>query len=359
LATVRVENLTKFFGKLTAVDSINFEVNDGELMCMLGPSGCGKTTTLRMIAGLEQEDEGEIYIDDVPVSGMSPKERDIAMVFQFYAIYPNMKVSDQIAFPLKMRKVPRGEVRRKVKEIAEMLDLDGVLNEVPGRLTMDQKQKVEIGRAIIRGPKVYLFDEPLTNLDTKIRAHMRSELKKLQQEMGVTMIYVTHDQLEGTILADRIAVMNNGTIRQYDSPEMLYEHPTELFVARFIGSPPMNFIDGTLVERHGRVVLDASDLTYDMTDYRGMLEKEINSEMILAIRPEYISLTENNESSFEAKVNIIEPIGERMILNLNIGKYPLKANIRKSKVSSGQKVKIAFDKEHVRLFNKKTEKIVI
>nr|WP_309493263.1 ABC transporter ATP-binding protein [Candidatus Hecatella orcuttiae] len=337
-------------------------IKDGEFLCLLGPSGCGKTTTLRMIAGLETPTKGEIYIGDVLVNDLPSKDRDVAMVFQFYAIYPEMKVFDQIAFPLKMLKKPKEEIDKAVKEVAELLGITDVLNFPVERLTMEQKQKIELGRAIVTQPKVYLFDEPLTNLDTKVRARTRIELKKLQQRLKTTTIYVTHDQLEALTLADRIAVMHLGRLQQCDTPDMLYRYPKNFFVAGFIGSPPMDFIDCTLVEKDGRFVLDAGIFSYDVTEFKEDIEKLTNSrEFVIGVRPEFLtlSLTKTANSLAEAYVDIIEPLGARMIVNLKVGNYTLKANVRKMPLTSGEKVWFGFDKDKLRLFDKKTEHCII
>jgi len=362
MAKVRVEDLTKRFRDVVAVDHVSFEVGEGEFMCMLGPSGCGKTTTLRCIAGLEMPDEGNIYIGDTLVNDLPPKDRDIAMIFQFYAMYPDMNVFNQIAFPLQMRKTPKHEVEKRVKEVAAMLGIDHLLKEPIARLTVEQRQKVEVGRAIVREPRVYLFDEPLTNLDARIRAYMRAELKRLQEELGTTTIYVTHDQLEAMVLADRIAVMNYGKIMQYDKPDVLYDHPENLFVAGFIGSPSMNFVDCTFVDKNGKGLLDAGEFLYDVSELKDPIkEQSTSSELILGVRPEYISISKErvDKDTIEAEVDIIEPVGDRMIINLKIGQCLLKANVRRLEVDMGKKVWIAFDKPNLHVIDKRTEKMII
>jgi len=362
MAKVRVEDLTKRFRDVVAVDHVSFEVGEGEFMCMLGPSGCGKTTTLRCIAGLETLDEGNIYIGDTLVNDLPPKDRDIAMIFQFYAMYPDMNVFNQIAFPLQMRKTPKHEVEKRVKEVAAMLGIDHLLKEPIARLTVEQRQKVEVGRAIVREPRVYLFDEPLTNLDARIRAYMRAELKRLQEELGTTTIYVTHDQLEAMVLADRIAVMNYGKIMQYDKPDVLYDHPKNLFVASFIGSPSMNFVDSTLVEKDGKSFLDAGEFLYDVSELKDPIKEQFtSSELILGVRPEHISISKErvDKDMIEAEVDIIEPVGDRMIINLKIGQHLLKANVRRLELAVGEKVWIAFDKPNLHVIDKKTEKTII
>jgi len=362
MADVRVESLTKRFGKVVAVDHVSFEVKDGEFVCLLGPSGCGKTTTLRCIAGLETHDEGNIYIGGVLVNDLPPKERDVAMVFQFYAMYPGMNVFDQIAFPLQVRKTPKQEVEKRVKKVAAMLGIDHLLKEKVTSLTVEQKQKVELARAIVREPKVYLFDEPLTNLDANSRAYTRAELKRLHETLGITTIYVTHDQLEAMVLADRIAVMDRGKILQYDRPDVLYDHPKNLFVAGFIGTPSMNFMDCTFVEMGGKAFLDVGEFLYDVSEFRELIkEQSTSSELILGIRPEHISISKekNKEDDIQAEVYVIEPVGSRIIVNLAIGQYLLKANVRRLGIEVGEKVWITFDKNHLHVIDKKTEKVII
>jgi multiple sugar transport system ATP-binding protein len=361
MARVKLENLTKRFGNVIAVNKVNLEIKDGEFICLLGPSGCGKTTTLRMIAGVEKPDEGNIYIDDILVNDLPPKDRDIAMVFQFYVMYPSMKVFDQIAFPLKIRGVPKDEIRRRVKEVASLLGIENILNEPIDRLTAGEKQRIELGRAIIRSPKVYLLDEPLTNLDAKIRASMRTELKHLMKTLKTTAIYVTHDQIEAMSMADRIAIMNFGNLLQCDTPDAVYINPKNLFVAGFIGSPAMNFIDCTIIEKNGNVFLDAGEFIYNISEYRELLEKFINSEVILGIRPEHISIskTRQSEDSIEAKVSLIEPISHRIIFHLVIGKHSITVNTHLIEANVGQKIWTTFNKNKIHIFDKKTENAII
>lgn len=362
MARVLIEKLTKKFGDVMAVDSISTEVADGEFMCMLGPSGCGKTTTLRMIAGLEQQDEGNIYIGDTLVNDLPPKDRDIAMVFQFYAMYPDKNAFEQIAFPLRMRKFPKDEIKKRVTDVAEMLGIAQILKEPMSRLTVDQRQKIEIGRAIVRQPQVYLFDEPLTNLDAKLRAHMRAELKRLQSELETTTVYVTHDQLEAMILASRIAVMNKGKIVQYDTPDRLYDRPSDLFVAGFIGTPPMNFVDCTLTRDKDRSVLDAGDFKYDISTVAEPISKSsAGNELILGIRPEDIVIRERatERDAIEGEVDIVEPVGNRIIVDLRVGRHYLKANTRRMTLRAGQKVGILFDRNRIHIIDKKTEAVIV
>jgi len=362
MARVRIEKLTKSFGDVVAVDAISAEIADGEFMCLLGPSGCGKTTTLRMIAGLEQQDEGDIYIGDTLVNDLPPKDRDIGMVFQFYAMYPDKNVFEQIAFPLRMRKFPRDEINKRVRDVAEMLGIGELLKEPVSRLTVGDRQKIEIGRAIVRQPQVYLLDEPLTNLDAKLRAHTRADLKRIQSELKTTTIYVTHDQLEAMILSSRIAIMDKGKIVQYDTPDRLYERPSDLFVAGFVGTPPMNFVDCTLTHDKDACRLDAGDFKYDVSDMAELIRTSSpGSELILGIRPEDLRIAErpSDRDRIDGQVDIIEPLGSRMIVNLRVGKHYLKANTRAMPLQANQKVKIIFDRSRIHIFDKKTGSVIV
>jgi multiple sugar transport system ATP-binding protein len=362
MARVRIEKLTKRFGDIVAVDAISAEIADGEFMCMLGPSGCGKTTTLRMIAGLQQQDEGDIYIGDTLVNDLPPKDRDIGMVFQFYAMYPDKNVFEQIAFPLRMRKFPIDEINRRVKDVAEMLGIGELLKEPVSRLTVGDRQKIEIGRAIVRQPQVYLLDEPLTNLDAKLRAHTRADLKRIQSELKTTTIYVTHDQLEAMILASRIAIMDKGKIVQYDTPDRLYEQPSDLFVAGFVGTPPMNFVDCTLTHDKDAYRLDAGDFKYDVSDMAELIRNSsAGSELILGIRPEDLRIAERptDRDAIDGQVDIVEPLGSRMIVNLRVGKHYLKANTRAMPLQPNEKVKIIFDRSRIHIFDKKTGSVIV
>ncbi|MEM2964446.1 MAG: ABC transporter ATP-binding protein [Candidatus Bathyarchaeia archaeon] len=359
MAEVRLENLTKIFGKQVAVDHVNLEVKDGELMSLLGPSGCGKTTTLRMIAGLEVPTEGKVYIGGKDVTDYPPKDRDIGMIFQFYAMYPGMKVFDQLAFPLQMRKVPKSEIKERVFKVAEMLGLTHLLNEQVSSLTVEQRQKIEVGRAIVREPKVYLWDEPLTNLDASVRLFMRAELKRLQKELGTTTIYVTHDQLESMVLADRIAVMDQGRIIQCDPPEELYERPRNLFVAGFIGSPSMNFMKCLLGEEGGKLYLKSNTFKYDVTNVAEELKKCSTDEVVLGVRPEYVNISKAKPpgKAFKGEVTLIEPFGFRMIVHLKLNEETLRANVRATPLTIGEKVWITLTNIH--LFDGKTEQLII
>ncbi|MEM3608408.1 MAG: ABC transporter ATP-binding protein [Candidatus Bathyarchaeia archaeon] len=363
MARVTVKNLTKRFGRITAVNRLNLDVEDKKFVCLLGPSGCGKTTTLRMIAGLEVPDEGEIYIGDELVNDLTPAERDIAMVFQFYALYPTLNVYENLAFPLKAQKTPRDEIDKRVKEVAEILGVSNILHLKPDQLTPGESQRVAIGRAIIRRPRVYLLDEPLTNLDAKLRARMRAELKRLQKELGQTAIYVTHDQLEAMTMADKIAVMNLGVLQQYDTPDNVYNHPENLFVAGFIGSPSMNFIECTLTEKDNHLYLDSGEFQLDVSDLKDLiLEGAKGKEVVLGVRPEHIAVEAKptGRYSFQGEVYVVEPLGDQTILDFQVGKNIVKAIVSPDfKADIGDKLWLVLSKDRFHIIDKKTEKVII
>ncbi len=363
MAEVEVRNITKRFGKVVAVYKVSFKVHSGEFFTLLGPSGCGKTTTLRIIAGLEDPDEGEVLIDGKVVNDLPPKERDVAMVFQNYALYPHMTVYENLAFPLKMRGYPKREIDKIVREVAKLLRIEDLLDRKPRELSGGQQQRVALGRALVRRPKVFLMDEPLSNLDAKLRVYMRAELKRLQKELKITTIYVTHDQVEAMTMSDRIAVMNAGRIMQIGTPHDLYYKPANLFVAGFIGSPPMNFIDATYVEKDGEHYLDAGTVRIKIPEW---MAKEIkksaaSEELVIGIRPEHIKVyTEERPGTFPAKVYVIEPLGGETIIDFKLddkiykAKYPGELHLQ-----PGDTVYIELDLDKMHIFDKKTEKAII
>jgi multiple sugar transport system ATP-binding protein len=361
LANVKLEHLTKTFGEVVAVNDLNLEIKDKDFVCLLGPSGCGKTTTLRMIGGVETPTSGEIYFDDKPVTDLPSKDRDIAMVFQFYVIYPDMKPYDQIAFPLKVRKFPKHEIKERVEEAASILRVEYLLEKPISQLTVDERQRIELARALVRKPQVYLLDEPLTNLDAKLRAHMRAEIKRLFKSIGATTIYVTHDQVEAMSMADKIAVMTLGFLQQYDSPDELYDHPKNLFVAGFVGSPSMNFIDCTFVKEGEKAYLDAAEFKYEVTDLAEKIEKDSTSpEVTLGIRPEDIEIhVSRQRNALSADVSILEPMGHRAIAHIQLGGITLVVNVDLPKLKTGDKVWLTFKKEKIHIFDKKTGASII
>jgi len=364
MAKVMIKNLTKRFGNVIAVNNLNLMVEDKEFLVLLGPSGCGKTTTLRCIAGLEYPDEGEIYIGNTLVNDLPPKDRDIAMVFQSYALYPHMNVFDNIAFPLKIRKLPRDEINKRVKEVAELLKISHLLDRKPKQLSGGERQRVALGRAIVRNPQVFLMDEPLSNLDAKLRVYMRAELKKLQKELGVTTIYVTHDQVEAMTMADKIAIMNLGVLQQVGTSYEVYHYPSNLFVAGFIGSPPMNFVHCTLKESNGLYLLDSGEFVIHLTNDIGEIIKEriSSSEIVLGVRPEDILISKEfgAQNSVEGEVYVTEPMGSEMIVDVKVGSEILKVKSHaEMDVNIGDKVWLTFKIDKIHLFDKKTEKSII
>lgn len=361
MAAVRLKNLTKRFREVVAVDNVNLEVEDGEFLVLLGPSGCGKTTTLRCIAGLETPDEGEIYIKDVLVNDLPPKERDVAMVFQNYALYPHMNVFNNIAFPLKMHGVPKSEIERRVKEVAELLRITNLLERKPRQLSGGEAQRVALGRALVRNPKVFLMDEPLSNLDAKLRIYMRAEMKRLQKDLNVTMIYVTHDQMEAMSMASRIAVMHRGVLEQVATPDVIYNNPKSVFVAGFIGNPPMNFINVTFMEKNGECYLDAGMFVLHISDAirHAVKQYATSSELILGVRPEDIIVHKKrvSEAIVEGKVYVLEPLGSEIILDLKVGENLIKAKVPPDfKANIGDNIWLSFDINRIHFFDKKTEK---
>ena len=288
MARVILRNVTKRFGKVVAVDNINLSLKDGEFVVLLGPSGCGKTTTLRLIAGLEEVTSGEIYIGDRVVNDLAPKDRNVAMVFQSYALYPHMSVFENIAFSLRLKHVPKDEIEKRVRRVAEMLQIDKFLNRKPRQLSGGQRQRVALARAIVRNPDVYLMDEPLSNLDAKLRVQTRAELLKLHKKLGTTTIYVTHDQVEAMTLGQRVAIINNGKLEQFDTPENVYMYPKTKFVAGFIGTPPMNFIPAEVFQEDGKIQLKLLNTKIEIpSELKAKMKRiPINRKVILGIRPE-------------------------------------------------------------------------
>ena len=360
MVSVKLEGLTKYFGSVRAIEDINLEMKDGEFLTLLGPSGCGKTTTLRCIAGLETPTSGKIYFDDKIVNDLSPRERNVAMVFQSYALYPHMTVYDNIAFPLKIRKATKEEIGRKVKEVAELLQIEDLLSRKPDELSGGERQRVALGRALVRKPTVFLMDEPLSNLDAKLRIYMRAELKALHRSLGITTMYVTHDQVEAMTMADRIAIFNEGKLQQVGTPEELYGSPTNIFVAGFIGSPPMNMIEGTLREDRDRVHLEAEDFSLDLTDLRNVLQPYIGKDVVAGIRPQDVTIYDGPvEGGIEAKVYVIEPLGGEAIVDLHIGKSLFKVEVLQAKWNPEEIVWVLFNKSKIHLFDKNTGKAIV
>lgn len=367
MGEVVLKNVVKKYGNTVVVKNMNLEVKDREFTILVGPSGCGKTTTLRMIAGLEEITEGEIYIDGKLVNNLPPKERDIAMVFQNYALYPHMKVYDNIAFGLKIRGYSKNEIQQRVHEAAEILGISHLLNKYPRELSGGQRQRVAVGRAIVRKPKVFLFDEPLSNLDAKLRVQMRAELKKLHERLRTTIIYVTHDQIEAMTMGSKICVMKDGIIQQIDSPINLYDYPKNKFVAGFIGTPPMNFIDVNVTQEGDEIYFDAGTFKLKaLQKYNNKLNNYVNKKLILGIRPEHIydkffynsSVQKGSTATFT--VSLVEPMGSETYLHLISGKnnIVLKADPHNT-VAPNQMIEVVFNLEKIHLFDPETEENII
>ena len=320
MAEVRIENVRKLFGTFVAVEGFSLDIKDGEFIILVGPSGCGKTTVLRSIAGLETVTSGEIFIDGKPVSKVAPKKRDIAMVFQNYALYPHMNVRSNMAFSLKLRKFPKQKIKEIVERTADLLGMGELLDRKPNELSGGQRQRVALGRAIVRDPKVFLFDEPLSNLDAKLRISMRAELLSLHQRLKTTTIYVTHDQLEAMTMGDRIVVMNKGVIQQVDSPQNVYDQPANQYVAGFIGSPAMNFIDCRISLDQGQLYALSPGMKLKIPEDKTIKIKDlVEQEVCLGLRPEHIihsSLADqaDPEVSFKGSVWVIEPLGSEKLV---------------------------------------------
>ncbi len=330
MATVELKNIVKVYdGNVRAVDNANITVNDQEFLVLVGPSGCGKTTTLRMIAGLEDITSGELSIDGKVVNDVPPKDRDIAMVFQNYALYPHMSVYDNMAFGLKIRKFPKEEIEARVKEAAQILDIEELLDRKPKALSGGQRQRVAVGRAIVRKPKVFLFDEPLSNLDAKLRVQMRAEISGLHSRLKATMVYVTHDQVEAMTMADKIVVMKGGLIQQIGSPLTLYNEPANRFVAGFIGSPPMNFCNVSIREEGGKLIADEGSFTLEINGrYAESLKAYTGKDVTFGIRPEDLHPAESKGPSvISASAEVIEPLGAETHLYIKTSRHSLIAKV--------------------------------
>ena len=364
MAKVLLKNVKKVYGNsVIAVNNVNIEIQDKEFMVLVGPSGCGKSTTLRMVAGLEELSDGEIRIDDVLVNDVPPKDRDIAMVFQNYALYPHMSVFDNMAFGLKLRKYPKEEIKQRVYEAANILGIQDLLGRLPKELSGGQRQRVAVGRAIVRKPKVFLFDEPLSNLDAKLRVQMRAEISKLHTRLQATMIYVTHDQMEAMTMGDRIAVMKDGYVQQIADPLTLYEKPVNKFVAGFMGTPAMNFMEGTLNKKRTGLYFNEENFEVKVPESMvSKVETHVGREVVLGIRPEDIhdKLSATNASpdnTINATVEVIEPLGAEGLLYLTTGKSPFIARVSSyDQIEINQDIELVFNMQKAHVFDKETEK---
>ncbi|HYU20799.1 MAG TPA: sn-glycerol-3-phosphate ABC transporter ATP-binding protein UgpC [Chloroflexota bacterium] len=364
MAGVSLDHVTKQFGEVLAVNDLTIQIHDKEFLVLVGPSGCGKSTALRLVAGLEELTGGDIYIGDRRVNDVAPKDRDIAMVFQSYALYPHMTVYDNLAFGLKLRKTPKSEIERRVKEAADILGLANLLKRKPKQLSGGQRQRVALGRAIVREPLVFLMDEPLSNLDAKLRVQTRAELIKLHQRLQTTVVYVTHDQVEAMTMGHRIAVLRDGILQQLDTPQMLYDHPANIFVAGFIGSPAMNFFEGQLAGNgaDGEMFVQTGRLRLQVPPHKqNQLKPALGREVIFGIRPEDIydraerrDAPEHQRASVE--VEVVEPLGSELFVYLKSDSHEFTSRMpAAAQMAAGNTVDVVFDTEKMHVFDKQTE----
>ncbi|MGD1995950.1 MAG: ABC transporter ATP-binding protein [Anaerolineae bacterium] len=363
MASVTYEHVTKHFGSVVAVEDLNIEIEDKEFLVFVGPSGCGKSTSLRLLAGLEEITEGNIYIGDRLVNEVPPKDRDIAMVFQSYALYPHMNVYDNMAFGLKLRKLPTEEIDQRVRDAALILGIEDLLERKPKQLSGGQRQRVAVGRAIVRKPNVFLMDEPLSNLDAKLRVQARAELSKLHQRLGTTFIYVTHDQVEAMTMGTRIAVLNEGILQQIDTPQNLYNRPANLFVAGFIGSPAMNFLFATLVQQNGKICVDSRDCLLPIPDnQQDVYRPHLGKEIVFGIRPSDVHDPDYAPPGIEgalidARVSVVELMGNEVVVYLEtehqelLGRFDPRTSAR-----VGQNMSVALNMNQMHIFDRDTEK---
>jgi len=361
MKTLKIEDLSKNFGSTEVLKKINLEIDEGNFLVLLGPSGCGKSTLLNIIAGLESINEGNVYIDDYNVSKVEPKDRNIAMVFQSYALYPSMNVKENMIFGLKQAKTSKEKIEEQLKKVSSFLQVDSLLERKPSQLSGGQRQRVAIGRALVREPRIFLFDEPLSNLDAKLRVEMRREIKKLHQQLKTTVVYVTHDQTEAMSLGTKIAIMNHGVIQQNDTPENIYNKPSNTFVADFIGSPSMNLIKGNLKQNSDNVsfIAEGSNLEIPIKHYDFKNKSELsNNEVYFGIRPEHIYFKKLNEDDLEInlRADLSEYIGHEQIVTFNfsnqeiLAKFPSTINVELNK-----ETKLYVDLTQVSLFDSKNE----
>ncbi len=356
---IRIQNLTKQFGKVIGVDSLNLDIQDGEFVAFLGPSGCGKTTTLLMIAGIYKPTEGFIWFGNRVVNQVPPRDRNIGMVFQSYALYPHMTVFSNIAYPLKLKGVPKEEQLERVQAVADTMGLGNLLKRRPAQLSGGQQQRVALGRALVKQPDVLLFDEPLSNLDARLRLTMRGEIKHLQKELDITSIYVTHDQVEAMTMADRIAVLKDGKLQAFDTPDDLYERPKTLFVAGFVGNPPMNFLELDVTRTNGDFIAQHQAFKVKLPPGRGQPGAEHSSPVILGFRPEDVSITADGDISGE--VFAVEPLGRDDMLDIMLSdgsRIIALANPREN-IRAEDRINLSFNVDNVQLFDPETERSLL
>jgi multiple sugar transport system ATP-binding protein len=370
MASLEIAGVKKRYGNVEVLKGIDIGLETGEFLVLLGPSGCGKSTLLNIIAGLTQPSEGEIKIDGRTINNVHPKDRDIAMVFQSYALYPNMTVANNLGFGLEMRGVGRAQRQIATQRVAALLQIEHLLDRKPSQLSGGQRQRVAIGRALVREPKVFLFDEPLSNLDAKLRVEMRTEIKKLHQRLGTTIVYVTHDQIEAMTLASRIAIMRDGLVQQFDAPQTIYEQPANMYVAGFVGSPAMNFVRGRIGVQDGELGIYASarmeggttDAFLRLPDHPDGLANRVEQDVVLGIRPETITRFSDQDSldprlaTFEAEVEVLEPTGADTLAVLSLGERGVTARIRPSDAEPvGNTMRLSVDMSRASLFDPETE----
>ncbi|NMC13881.1 MAG: sn-glycerol-3-phosphate ABC transporter ATP-binding protein UgpC [Chloroflexi bacterium] len=365
MASVTFDHVSKKFGDVLAVNDLNIEIADKEFLVLVGPSGCGKSTALRCLAGLEDVTQGRILIGDQVVNDVAPKDRDIAMVFQSYALYPHMTVYDNMAFGLKLRKTPKAEIDRRVREAAKILGIEDLLDRRPRQLSGGQRQRVAVGRAIVREPKVFLFDEPLSNLDAKLRVETRANISKLHLQLQTTFIYVTHDQMEAMTMASRIAVINKGVLQQIDTPQHLYDFPDNLFVAGFIGSPAMNFFNATLRREDSKLFVDGETFKVQIPENRAAIYSAyIDKPIIFGIRPEDIhnpqfAPPEINAQEVIANVDVTELMGNEIFVHMKSKDHHFVARVDpRSRFVIGEDAKVVFNMSNMHIFDRETEKAI-
>jgi len=362
VAAVILKNITKAFGSVIAVNDVTLEIPDGKVTALLGPSGCGKTTMLLMLAGIYQPTKGEIYFDEVMVNGIPPKLRNVGLVFQSYALYPHMTVYDNIAFPLKLKKVPKDEIRARVQEIAKIVQIDDLLQRKPGQISGGQQQRVALCRALVKNPDLLLLDEPLSNLDARLRIETRAEIKRIQQELGITTILVTHDQVEAVTMADHVAVMRKGVIQQYSTPEDLLLKPANMFVASFIGDPPMNLLETEVTSHEGRPVFRCgAELHIPIPPQVAVsLEQRRAKEFILGIRPEHLEiLDERQELAFRGTVSMVELLGRDKLVDFRFGDVAIRALVpAEVNIHEGEEKWVRPQPHRIHLFDKDERRAV-
>ena len=362
MASITFKNVKKIYDKtVTVIPDLNIEIKDKEFVILVGPSGCGKSTTLRMIAGLEDVSEGELYIGDRVVNNVAPKDRNIAMVFQSYALYPHMTVYKNMAFALTLSKMPKKEIDEKVREVAKILHIEEYLSRKPRALSGGQRQRVALGRAMVRQPEVFLLDEPLSNLDAKLRSQMREEIINLHKRLKTTFVYVTHDQTEAMTMADRIIVMKDGVIKQADTPQMLYSHPQNLFVAGFIGTPQMNFIKVNLKEEKTKMYacFDKFKLVLPERMIKQLKEYGTENTVILGIRPEDLSLSGKDENKISVKCDFSEMMGAEILIHSHSGENKIIASVPSSeKIKDNEDITLYVNTEKAHIFSKETEELI-